>query len=243
MGYPQMLRTPFRAVFQPVRFMAMPLIKGRASTTPAAADRESFTPVATSHLRPRRSPRLVAAGVLLACLGGLGGAMAYQQASHANQVVVVSRTVPRGATIGSGDLSVVTIGPAPGVHTVDGRELTTLVGQQALNDLPAGSLLGRESVGRAQLAEGSAQLGLKLGAGRVPNQAMPPGTPVQLVEVSGDQAGGSQLVVEATLVTAPQTLPDGSSKLVDVAVPSAQAQRLADLAAHDLLVVVRRAGG
>lgn len=211
-------------------------------TTPVPGAATSTGPVA-AHLRPRRSPRLVAAGVLLACLGGLGGALAWQQASHANQVVVATRSVPRGATIGAGDLAVVTIGPAPGVHTVPASRMTSLVGQQALADLPAGSLVGQESVGHADLAPGTAQLGLKLGAGRVPNQAMPPGTPVQLVEVTGERGTSGQLVVEARLVTAPQSLPDGGSRLVDVAVPQAQAQRLADLAAHDLLVVVRQAGG
>lgn len=211
-------------------------------TTPDTAAAAPSAPVA-AHLRPRRSPRLVAAGVLLACLGGLGGALAYQDASHANQVVVMARTVPRGSTIGTNDLSVVTIGPAPGVHTVAGDRLRSLVGQQALNDLPAGSLVGQESVGQTALPQGAAQLGLKLGAGRVPNQAMPAGTPVQLVEVTGDKGASGELVVDATLVTAPQVLPDGSSHVLDVAVPQAQAQRLADLAAHDLLVVVRRAGG
>lgn len=217
----------------------------RTASSPAGGDETAGhhdAPVAT-HLRPRRSPRLIAVGALLTCLGGLGGALAYQDASHANRVVVMARSVPRGGTIGSSDLSVVTIGPAPGVHTIAGDRLRSLVGQQALNDLPAGSLVGEESIGQATLPAGSSQLGLKLAAGRVPHQSMPAGTPVQLVEVSGDKGESGQLVVEATLVTAPQVLSDGSSHVLDVAVPQAQAQKVADLAAHDLLVVVRKAGG
>lgn len=212
-----------------------------APARPPSVDPDRPAALAT-HLRPRRSPRLVAAGLLLACLGGLGGAMAYQQASHANQVVVMQRAVPRGELVSTADLAVVTIGPAPGVHTVGAEQLPSLVGKQALVDLPAGSLVGADAVGDARLPEGSSQLGLKLAAGRVPVEQMPAGTPVQLVEVTSDKQESSALLVEASIITAPRLLPDGSSQVLDVAVPEAQAQRVADLAARDLLVVVRRAG-
>lgn len=218
---------------------------------PGASAHPDGDPVAVpvAHLAPRRSPRLVAAGLLVACLGGLGGAMAYQQASHANQVVVVQRTVPRGEVVRQTDLAVVTIGSAPGVRTTPAGQIGTLVGRHALVDLPAGSLVAPESVGDPRLPEGTAQLGLKLAAGRLPVEALPAGTPVELVEVSADKqgitstGGSSSLVVEATIQTAGQASQDGSATVLDVAVPAAQAQRIADLAARDLLVVVRRAGG
>ncbi|MEL4504772.1 SAF domain-containing protein [Luteococcus sp. H138] len=220
------------------------MLRTATSETAAAPPVDRDRPAAlASHLRPRRSPRLVAAGLLLACLGGLGGAMAYQEASHANQVVVMQRSVPRGEVVHATDLAVVTIGPAPGVHTVDAEQLPSLVGKQALVDLAAGSLVGAGSVGEPKLPAGSAQLGLKLAAGRVPVETMPAGTPIQLVEVTSDKHESSALVVDASVVTAPRTLPDGSSQTLDVAVPEAQASRVADLSARDLLVVVRKAGG
>ena len=46
-------------------------------------------------LRARRNPRLVAIGVLCACVGGLGGAMAYQQAGQSHAVIVVQRRSER----------------------------------------------------------------------------------------------------------------------------------------------------
>lgn len=192
-------------------------------------------------LRPRRSPRLVAAGVLLAALGGLGGVMAYQQASHSNQVVVVAHSVPRGEVVQSTDLSVVTIGPAPGVRTIPGDQLTELVGKQALVDLPAGSLVGTGAIGTATLEAGQVQLGLKLQAGRVPVQSLPAGTAVQLVQVSSDKQHTKGLVVDAVVVTAPRTSTDGSSSLLDVAVPEGVSAEVADLAARDLIVLVRKA--
>ena len=224
--------------------------------SPRASQRERGRPeneqavaVPVGHLKARRSPRLVAAGLLVACLGGLGGAMAYQQASHANQVIVVQHTVPRGEVVRQSDLAVVTIGSAPGVHTTPARDLDALIGRRALVDLPAGSLVATESVGEPRLPDGTAQLGLKLAAGRLPVEPLPAGTPVDLVAVTSDKQGvtaatqSSSLVVEARIQTAGQPSPDGSAVVLDVAVPAAQAQRIADLAARDLLVIVRRPGG
>lgn len=186
----------------------------------------------------------MAAGVMLACLGGLGGAMLFQQATHANQVVVVQRSVARGDVVRASDLGVVTIGTAPGVRTLPAEALDELVGQQALVDLPQGSLVGDGLVGTSSVPEGHAVLGLKLAAGRVPVQPLPAGTQVQLVQV-GEAKGGAapqeQLVVLAQVVTAPREMADGSSQLLDVAVPGAAAQQVADLAARDLLVLVRKA--
>lgn len=209
-----------------------------ASVPEPAAD---ATPTTT--LRPRRSPRLIAAGVMLACLGGLGGAMAYQEATHANQVVVMQRGLARGEVVRQSDLSVVTIGAAPGVRTLAAGSLPSLVGKQALVDLPQGSLVGEGSVGTPALAAGQAQLGIKLSAGRIPGQPLPAGTPVELVEISGEGAEFNSLVVQAIVLAAPEKLPDGSSHMLDVAVPQSQAQRLADLAAHDRMALVRKAGG
>lgn len=184
----------------------------------------------------------MAAGVLMACLGGLGAALAFQEAAHSNQVVVMQRTIPRGVEIKATDVSVVTIGPAPGVRTVPAERLQSLVGQQALVDLPAGSLVAESSVGRTQLPKGMSQLGLKLVAGRVPNGELPAGTRLQLVEITSDKSQSTGLVVDAEVVLAPDLMPDGSTRTMDVAVPEAQAHRLADLAARDLLSVVRQAG-
>lgn len=246
-----MARTSSARKSSPIRSSATPsgspTIDDRA---PGASSSPGRTPLArasaaplAAHLRPRRSPRLVAAGVLLASLGGLGGAMAYQQASHANQVLVTTRTVPRGSELRPADLAVVTIGQAPGVHTVPAEQLSSLVGRHALVDLPQGSLVGASSIGELALPAGRTQLGLKLAPGRLPNQDLPQGTPVQLVEVTSDKAESTSLLVDAQVVVAPSTLPDGSTRVLDVSVPEAQAQRLADLAARDLLVVVRRPGG
>lgn len=205
----------------------------------SVADATDPRPVADPTLRARRSPRLLALGLLLACLGGLGAALGFQQAMHSNQVVVVQHTVMRGSTLKNSDLAVVTVGQLPGVKTVPAARLSSLVGQQALVDLPGGSLLSDESVGHTTLPEGTAALGLKLTAGRVPASALPVGSRVKLIQVGDDkvESTATGLVVDATVLSAPERSMDGSARVLDVAVDQAQMATLADLAARDRVAI------
>ena len=123
--------------------------------------------------------------------------MAFQEATHANQVVVVQRAVPRGEVIDAGDLAVVTIGSAPGVSTVPAGDLPGMVGRTAL---------------------------------------------VDLVEIQTDKQEFSELQVQGTVASAPVQTVDGAGWVLDVFLPQSQAQRVADLAAHDRIVLVRKAG-
>lgn len=188
---------------------------------------------------------MVAAGVLLACLGGLGAGAAWSQATEASQVVVMARAVERGEVVEVADLATTTIGSAPGVTTLSADRLAAVIGKQALTDLPAGSLLGAGSVGDPAPSDG-AVLGLRLAAGRLPQQAMPAGTAVLIVPVPSSQAGQQDTTepagppVEATVVTAPQPLQDGASWVVDVQVAEASAVAVAGLAASDRVVLVKK---
>lgn len=211
----------------------------------AAATRLPSRPEAVQ-LRARRSPRLIIAGVLCACLGGLGAALVYAQATSSTQVLVVARDVARGEVVQTSDLAVVTVGSVPGVSTVPASELATLVGGEAHVDLPRGSLVGEGSVGEPVVAEGTSQLGIRLAAGRLPVKSMPAGTRITLVAVTGTRTGAAQesstLKVAGHVVSSPVPLVDGSSYVLDVAVPQGVAQQVADLAAAEQLVLVREAG-
>ncbi len=194
----------------------------------------------------------MAAGILCACLGGLGGALAWQQASSATPVVVMNASVARGETVKATDLAVVDLPPAPGVKTIPAADLHELVGQQAMVDLPAGSLVGEGSVGTPQTEPGFAELGLKLTAGRLPSSRMPAGTAVVLIEVSapggpaspssGQNAAGKARTFEAVIVTAPKMLPDGGTWVVDVSLPEGAAAEVAQLSSQDRIVLIKRGG-
>ncbi|HNV10641.1 MAG TPA: SAF domain-containing protein [Propionibacteriaceae bacterium] len=197
-------------------------------------------------LRARRNPRLVIAGVLCAALGGLGAAVVHAETSSSAQVLMAARDVSRGEVVQTSDLAVVTIGSAPGVNTVPASELSSLVGGEARVDLPSGSLVGDGAVGEPEVAKGTSQLGLRLAAGRLPVKVMPAGTRVTLVAVTGTRTGADDgvpsLRVTGQIVSSPVPLADGASYVLDVAVPQASAQQVADLAAREQLVIVREGG-
>lgn len=186
----------------------------------------------------------MAIGILLAVLGGLGAGAAWSQASQASTVVVARHAIPRGQVISASDLTVATVGSLPGVSTIPGDQLSSLVGQQALVDLPSGALVAQGSIGTPVTKAGTAQLGVRVTAGRLPTQPIPVGATVLLVPVpaAGNQAPATTKPIEAIVVAAPQAMPDGVSWVLDVEVPEDQAAALAQLAAAEQIVVVRKAG-
>lgn len=192
-------------------------------------------------LRARRSPRLVALGILLACLGGLGGALLWQNMSHTQSVLVMANSVSRGQVVTAGDVTTTTLGAAPGVATLPAGELSSVVGRSAVVDLPKGSLPGPGSVGDALVPTNYVQLGMKLDFGRAPVTPLAPGTKVTLVPVSGaatDAAPAGEPVAAVVVSTAQQTA-TGDALVFDVAVDPAQAVRVTQLAARGQLSVVR----
>ncbi|MGJ6981667.1 SAF domain-containing protein [Aestuariimicrobium soli] len=195
-------------------------------------------------LRPRRSPRLVIIGLLVACLGALGAAVAWTQTTRAEPVVVLVADVARGEIVEAADLGVANVGTPPGVESFPAERLQELIGKHALVDLPAGVLVGAGSIGDPVTPAGTSQLGLKLAAGRLPTSPLPAGTTVLLVPVAapGAEKSTSQLgdAIPATVVAQPQQLPDGATWVLDVSVADGQAVTVARLAATDALVVVRQ---
>ena len=212
---------------------------------PTESDAGPRRPAAVQ-LRARRSPRLIIIGVLAASIGALGMGWAWQSTQHSQSVVLVAADVARGERIEAGDLTTTTIGQAPGVATVPAADLETLIGQYAQVDLTAGALIGPTSVGAELLPPGTAQVGLRLAAGRLPSQSLPPGSTVILVAVPNqfsDQAAGGDERFEAVVVSAPVALADGQTWLVDVQVDAEQAPRVAALAASEQIALVRKAAG
>lgn len=217
-----------------------------ARTTEKGAVEDTPVPVrpAAVQLRARRSPRLILLGILCACLGALVMGWAWSSQADTQSVVLVTRDIPRGEVIGSGDLTTTTLTGASGVSVVPAAEASGLVGQHALTDLQAGGLLGPGTIGVQAVPAGSAQLGLRLTAGRLPSAPLPPGSPVNLIAVpsgtDAEAAPGAEFA--ATVVSTPQATADGAW-VFDVQVDETVAARVAVLAAQDRLAVVRKADG
>lgn len=188
-------------------------------------------------LRARRSPMIIALGILLACLGGLGGALLFQSAAERTSVLVMVHTVERGAVITAQDVTTTSIGTATGVVSLPASELSHVIGQRAALDLPAGSLPGPGSVGEPTIPPGDARVGLRVAVGRVPGGGLAPGTKVSILRTQE----GADASVDAVVASAPVPTAAGDAVLLDVAVRPADAEMLARWAAADQVAVIRLA--
>lgn len=205
----------------------------KADITPPSAPRPDAV-----RLRARRSPRLIALGILLVVLGGLGAAALYLSTADYRPVVVMAKSVARGTVVRRADLTVVDVPSSLGVKGLEASDLPSLVGQQALSDLPEGTFLTKKLVGEDPVPEGQSVVGLRLALGRIPTSPMPVGTPVRLVGL----AEGSTDSTDAVVASQPSLLDDGASYSLDVLVDGAAAELVARLSAADALAVVVLAG-
>lgn len=186
------------------------------------------------HLRARRSPRLIALGVLAIVLGALGAATLYSLNTNLINVVVVTSDVVRGDMIEATDLAAAEIPASLQVDTSPAGELAEMIGQRALSDLPAGSFPLARHLGEQPVAQGKSLIGIRLSAGRLPSAALPPGTRIQLISLAEDDDS----VVDALMASSPILLDDASGHLLDVTVNNDVAPAIAKLAATDQLVLI-----
>jgi len=190
-------------------------------------------------VRSRLDLRWLVAGVLALCVGGLGAALLYSNASSAASVITIKQTVYRDQIITTEDLGVISLAVPIGLDTVPAERLAEIVGKTAIIDLPAGGILTPAEFGEPVVPLGNVRLGLRLDAGRLPSSAVEPGASVLLVPVGRDggeaPSGGS---VPATIATTPRLQTDGST-VVDVTLSAEEGTRVAQLAAAGQITVLR----
>lgn len=185
-------------------------------------------------LRPRRSPKLIALGLLCIVLGALAAASVYSMNVTTTSVLVMTRDVVRGEQISAEDLAVLQLPRNTVAGSILAEDLDELVGATALIDLPAGAFPAHRHLGDRPLPEGHSLVGLRLEGGRIPSTPLAPGTQVRLVSLAEEDS----LVADAVLATAPQLDEYGSHYLLDIVVARESAPQIAALAATNLLAVV-----
>lgn len=190
-------------------------------------------------VRARRNPRWIAIGILAICLGALGSLLLYSQVTTSNTVITVNRTIMRGETILATDLGQITVGDLGGLNAVPAAEIPSLIGKQALTDLPQGTFVLPGTIGAPSEPAGFARVGLRLTPGRVPVAPLPAGTPVRLISVPAPNSTTppTDVSVMGQIATAPSIAPDGS-RVLDVSVPARDATTIARLAASDQLALI-----
>ena len=141
---------------------------------------------------PRRRARrgLLAAGIVLSILFALGAYMLVERTGERVAVIGTAKDVSWGEVITQADLVQVQVAQDPALRTVPWSSASSIVGQRAAMDLPAGALLTGSSIQVATSIppEGEALVGVRVSAGQVPSTALSPGDQVVIVRTSGASA-------------------------------------------------------
>lgn len=217
--------------------VATPGIPAQQLNGPDPAPRP-ITPLPT---RARR-PGLIAAAVLLIVGFALGGALLVSRAGDSTEVLVVSRAVPAGHVIESGDLSAARLSGS--VRAIAASDLQTVVGSTAAVGLVSGQVLNRDMLSIAPVpAAGQSMVGLALKPGQFPADGLAIGDRVLVVllPAATDLAGsgpGARAITVGDLygLRADST---GSDTLVTLIVPLDTANRILEQGAAGRVGLVK----
>lgn len=180
-------------------------------------------------LRPPRRrvqiPQLVVA-LLLVAVGALASVVLFSQASARQPVLATADALLRGEVVAAGDLRTVYVGSDDTLSTLAPDELGSLVGQVALADLEAGTIVtpglfaARNAVG-----DGEGIVGLSLPPGGYPTVQLSPGDVVDVVD--RESAGG--VVAAGAVVFDVVELGAQGQQLISVRLPAEAAVLVASV--------------
>ncbi|MCB0919069.1 MAG: hypothetical protein KDC39_10940 [Actinobacteria bacterium] len=199
------------------------------------------TPSLPAPVRGQRRPLLIGLGIALVGLGALLAAWLATSLGATQPVLALVNTVHRGSLITSQDLTIVNLNPDPQLAEVPGSELGSVVGQRALVDLPAGSILPNDTYSDVPLpASGDSLVGLALSPSRMPLQPLTAGTPVRVVLTPRDGDEPTRGAPSSTLATVVSTSYDADTAqtVVEVSLPAQEAPALAAAAATGRIAIV-----
>jgi hypothetical protein len=194
---------------------------------------------------PRRwRPSYLIIATLLVLLGGLIAMWGARSLVHRDSVLVVARPVAVGSRIAAGDLATAEITSDPHLAPIAAAQRDAVIGQVALVDLTAGSLLTRSQIGPGDGFTGDQQLvALPLKPGEFPVRGLAPGVRVVIVATPGTATGQqqqpiSEAQIPATVAESGTADPSTGVTVVDVRVAAAAGPRLAQLASTGDLAVI-----
>lgn len=210
--------------------MAAPTTNGTRRTAPRPQTNVAPSPT-------RRNRTRIVLGAALMVVAAFAAAVLYADAGERESYLVVARRVPAGQTIGTDDLGE-TLAAIDSAAAVPASQRASIVGRVAAVELVPGSLLSPSHVSDAK-ARGTdeAVIAARLDEGRAPADLVI-GDAVLLYEVPGEGDDEATAAPVNGRVVAVETAADGSSVVVSVAVPPADARRAAIAAARDRLTLV-----
>ncbi|TYC77337.1 SAF domain-containing protein [Streptomyces sp. CB01881] len=183
----------------------------------------------------RRRPAVLAMAVALIAAGGLGGAVLYNSTGQRVAVLALAHDVPYGQVLTDADLVVARIASDPVLKPVAATDRKDAIGMRATTDLKRGALLLKADVAQAlSVQPGQLIVGVSAKRTQLPATRLQPGLPIVVV-YTPDTGRPDSLTAVVIAVSRVDT--DGS-QVVDVAVPAADAPRLASWVASGRIQVV-----
>ncbi len=214
-----------------------PVGTGSRAVSPTVA---MSTPSPAPKIKARRRPWLFALMAALVAAGGLLGAYAFASVDNTQEVLVIAADVARGATIETGDVTVVRMSLDPALTPVAAGERSRIVGTRAAVDLWSGTLLTEDAVTESVVpATGESLVGVSLTSAQMPSEQLLTGDVVRLV-LTPDNARAtvrSLDTIEAAVVGV-RRVPETGNTVVDVTVPEDQAAELAAMASQGGVALV-----
>ena len=203
-------------------------------TPPAATAAPASAQAAPAPPRLRRRPAVLGLGVALVAAGGLTAAWLVSTAGTTTSVVVAAAPVLRGQILTADQLTTAQVSGLEPASLTPASELTDLVGQTVVVDVPVGAPVPSSAVTSDPLpAAGQAVVGILLPAGQVPTVDLLPGARVRIVATPRAQEDVPASIGTGTPAVLISTSVDevSGNTVANVAVPAPQAASLAALAA------------
>jgi SAF domain len=200
------------------------------------------TPLPRSQRTRRTSRGMLGLMLALMAVFAIGIAALVLSVSHAKPYLAVRKDIPIGQQITGDDLRTVYINSAAGLSPIPASDLNSIVGQYAVTNLTAGTLLTpHELTKQAIPGPGQQVVGISLKSGSLPPKGIVAGAKVVLIatEPAGqvDQNPPPPLPqYDATVVVVVQNS-GNSTTVLSVAVGENDAPNVARLAADNRIVV------
>jgi hypothetical protein len=192
----------------------------------------------------RRVPYLVM-GALLVVVCAATAVITVMQVGRRTPVVVLANAVTVGHVMTAQDLRVVPVGADTGTDVIPAEQASSVLGQRVAYSLPAGTLLSRAALGRAQVpADGQSLMAVAVKPGQFP-PALAAGTTVSLIPVPGtnSNAPSSSGGPWTAIVTDVQPQAADQTTVISLQIPENAAAQVAAIPSGQLSVIVVPGGG
>ena len=201
---------------------------------------ESASPAVLPPTKSRRRPMLIAAGIALAVVGGLGSWYFFTTVGNTTTVLTVNKDIPRGQQITAQDLGTLQISGDQATNALKATQTKEAIGDVAMVDLPAGTLVGDSRV----VADGKSLVGVALTAAQMPSQTLVAGDKVRLVDTpiaQGEPPATTPQTFTATVFSVREDA-QNSRWIVDLLVSPERAPDIAARAATGRVALVLDSG-